>query len=725
MKLFKKKTTGAIVEPVVAKPKTSLAARNRYAGLILSIAVFLLLIVALTLFNMYASREFEDDAGQISALQELSALSQTIGQDVYNLKLSYGEDPKSPQVAYTLNELKTSQAKLNETLEALTSGTTRTNAFDQQVRVRAIWGAEATAMFDEVKQLWRPVDSQITSYLKEASSPLADSTSLDATVLIARNTNTALLEQLDELTGFIARHGDNHAKNLRFLQYVGIAITAIYFIIFLFYFMRKLRQADVEAEEARNETTEIFNTVNTGLFLLDRDMNIGNQYSKQLEALLGQRKLAGKNLLDILSNKLSDKDLDTTNGFVGQLYNTRVKERLISGLNPLVRTPMRIEDLSTGETNLRYLDFQFNRVYNEDKEVSRVLVNVSDQTNAVLLEKKMEEEREQNDLQLEMLATLLSTDNTMVNDFVRNTKRRTLEVNNILKRPGESQVELREKANAIFREVHSLKGEASSLNLHGFTVLAEGLEGDLKRLQAMPTLSGEDYLGLAVSLDKLMQLTQTIEDLTRRLGVNAANAQGVAVANVQQSAQQAANTPMHDYYTKFVSELAERNHKKVSFNCIGLDTPLSENLRDAVKEISVQLLRNAVVHGVETPEIRTASNKTSTGTISLELIENSDNTITLSINDDGSGINYEGIRAKAVRIGMYSEADAAELNQKQLLGLIFSPGFSTLDESTEDGGRGVGLDIIKERVTKMGGKINVSTAKGAYTRFMFTLPKKI
>ena len=95
-----------------------------------------------------------------------------------------------------------------------------------------------------------------------------------------------------------------------------------------------------------------------------------------------------------------------------------------------------------------------------------------------------------------------------------------------------------------------------------------------------------------------------------------------------------------------------------------------------------------------------------------------------TLEDDGKGIDYEAIRAKAVRIGQYTEEEAAKLGTKELLSLIFSSGFSTLDSSTEDAGRGVGLDIIKDRITALGGKIGVSTQAGAYTRFSFTFPKK-
>lgn len=113
----------------------------------------------------------------------------------------------------------------------------------------------------------------------------------------------------------------------------------------MFYFIRKLLTADKLADEARKETTEIMDTVTTGLFLLDRDLTIGSQYSKQLESLIGQKNVGGKNLLDVLSNLINANDLNTTNDFVGQLYNPRTKERLIASLNPLIHQKVKGGDL--------------------------------------------------------------------------------------------------------------------------------------------------------------------------------------------------------------------------------------------------------------------------------------------------------------------------------------------------------------------------------------------
>lgn len=713
-----------------AKPSTNTTPQSpktfaRYRGLILSIAIFLLLIIALMFYSTLSSRLLAQQAAQLSVIEQLHSQYQQSVQRTYNLGIGTfeGMDPKTPFMKRSIHELRNNSNRLQESLNILKNGGELISEEGTTLKVPPLTQEHLLTRIKNIETLWQPVSTNLATYLKTADSVLGDDAPLNEAIVHARNTHEDTHAQIDAILVELTQTVQNHTRTLTIVQLAGIAAAVIYFIIFINYFMRKLRRADESAEEARNETSEILNTVTSGLFLLDRDLQIGNQYSAELENLIGTRDIAHRNLLDILRTKLPDSELENTEEFIGQLYSPHVKERLIGSLNPLIRTPMRIANIKTGEEQNRYLSFRFNRVYH-GKDIARVLVNVTDETNAVLLEQKIEQEREQNDIQLDMLSTLLSADQKMVNDFIKNTQRRNIEINEILKAPGEKQTDLRNKANAIFREVHSLKGEASTFKLDGFTVLAESLENEIKALQSAPSLSGEDFFGLAVYLEKLMQLTQTIADLARRLDGGNRNAlaeQVMSSLHPKDRFDEAAS--QQAYYARFVSELAERNHKKVTLTCSGLETELSEQAQTLVKEAVIQLLRNAVVHGIESPEERQAKNKPPVGNIRLVLSE-SEQQYSLMLQDDGTGIQAERIRAKAIREGICTAEQAAQLNTKQLYGLLFRPGFSTAEAITGDAGRGVGLDIIKERIAKMGGKISIASTPDEFTRFAFTFPKQ-
>jgi hypothetical protein len=190
----------------------------------------------------------------------------------------------------------------------------------------------------------------------------------------------------------------------------------------------------------------------------------------------------------------------------------------------------------------------------------------------------------------------------------------------------------------------------------------------------------------------------------------------------QESRHQAA--VQTDYLKQFVADIAKRTHKQAQLIVSGFESnPLSDAQWAKLKDIAIQLLRNAVVHGIETPEIRRQRNKPEMGTLKLTLSQQPDGKLLLVAEDDGNGINFEAIRNKAVALGIASAEQAAEFDQRQLLNLMFSNGFSTASEETEDAGRGVGMDIIKDTIQKMGGRIGVSTAAEGYTRFSLYFPK--
>lgn len=164
--------------------------------------------------------------------------------------------------------------------------------------------------------------------------------------------------------------------------------------------------------------------------------------------------------------------------------------------------------------------------------------------------------------------------------------------------------------------------------------------------------------------------------------------------------------------------------KKVDFSCEGMDNQaVNLTIRSQLRELAVQLLRNAVVHGIEAPEERIKQHKLDAGHIRL-VLEDGDDFVRLTVQDDGAGINPELIRSKLVEKGEYSHDAAAKLDSRVLIQKIFTPGFSTAVDSGEDAGRGVGMDIISDRIKQMKGKVSLATRTGAYTRIILTVPKK-
>jgi chemotaxis protein histidine kinase CheA len=145
------------------------------------------------------------------------------------------------------------------------------------------------------------------------------------------------------------------------------------------------------------------------------------------------------------------------------------------------------------------------------------------------------------------------------------------------------------------------------------------------------------------------------------------------------------------------------------------------DIRRTVRDIAIQLVRNAVVHGIEAPGARHELDKDEIGLLQIQF-RSSEQGLELVFHDDGCGIVPERLRDAAVRRGDLSADEARQLDTKASLALIFRPGFSTHEGNGRDAGRGVGLDFVLKAVHALGGKISIATAPGKYTRFAILLP---
>lgn len=725
---------------------------KRYQGLIISIALFLSLIGALLAFTFYTSSLLERNTALIDQTNKVANSAQAVIKDLFDLDASYGEDTNSPHIQRVLERLEKNTASITSSIAAIEQGGTITDTEGRSYTLPKI-DSDAQANITAANEQWKALEPKIQTYLKDADNimvPSADA--LTQAVEQAKTSSLLMNDSLDNLTDDVFNSAESEASTIRLIQAIGVFAIFAYFLIFVFFFVRRLRETDAEALAARRETQEIMETVNTGLFLLDKDLRIGQQHSRALNDIIGADRLAGENFTNVLRGRISDKDLKTTQQFIEQLYNPRVKEKLVDSLNPLHKVMLHNTSGNKG-LNDRFLDFKFSRVY-DDKNIARILVNVNDVSDAVYLEQRLEKERTENDMQIEMLTTILNVNPKIINEFIANTQTHIEKMNNILKNPGSSQYELEGKLKAIYREMHSLKGEASALKLHSFTKIASDAEDKLHALQNQGQLSGNDFLPLAVHLDDLLSLSNTIATLGERINRSAPPsvkpATARASAPISDSFAKTSITENHtsnraisninadhgqsidlddekddqlSFYKEFAKDIAARQGKQVQLNSDTLtQADIPDHLVKPIKEISIQLLRNAVVHGIEAPSVRHSTGKDAVGTIDVE-VKDSGSDVLLMVQDDGQGIDYDGIRTKLSKEGRFSTEEASQLSQNDLLKQLFSSGFSTKEHADEDGGRGVGLDIIKAKVKEYNGKLNVNSELGQMTRFVITLPK--
>ncbi|MBZ5506497.1 MAG: response regulator [Acidobacteriia bacterium] len=193
---------------------------------------------------------------------------------------------------------------------------------------------------------------------------------------------------------------------------------------------------------------------------------------------------------------------------------------------------------------------------------------------------------------------------------------------------------------------------------------------------------------------------------------------------LQDEITQARMVPIGNLYTRLsrtVRDAAKAVNKKVELTLAGAETELDNNIIQQISDPLIHLVRNAVAHGLERDEERYALGKSDSGNVAVRAYHRG-NHIYIEVEDDGRGIDYEKVRKTAVDHGMLSAESAAELGERELLDLLFQPGFSTAPRKTELAGRGVGLDVVKSNLALLNGEIEVETQKAFGTRFTLKVP---
>lgn len=174
-------------------------------------------------------------------------------------------------------------------------------------------------------------------------------------------------------------------------------------------------------------------------------------------------------------------------------------------------------------------------------------------------------------------------------------------------------------------------------------------------------------------------------------------------------------------YPRVIRDLAKDLGKKINLEMDGENTELDKQLIESIKDPLMHMIRNSADHGIEMPQKRIDAGKPEIGTLKLSA-NHQGGSVVITISDDGAGIGVERIRAKLVEKGIFSEADAAAMTKEQLQLQIFNPGFSTAEKITGVSGRGVGMDVAKSNIEKIGGVILVQSVEGKGTTFTVKVP---
>ena len=610
---------------------------------------------------------------------------------------------------------------------------------DTSAKGEPIAGKHAAAL----RELWSKEQESLDPILKFKGVPYQDNEStgtalnesgkqLERDVAASSRVSKRVIPLIDsELNAIVTDLQTGNARSateLRFVMLTGLLIAIVLAALVSILMLARQRQ-DASLREARQQTTDILRTVKDGLFLLDEHLVIGASYSSALESLFQRSDFAGLPFEKLLKDIVSEKTLSTALKFVGVLWSERTKENLVKTINPLGEIEVNF-DTGQGKVSTRYLQFDFHRV-RVDGKITHVLVAVADVSARVDLARELQSSQTQAQAQVDTLLGILHVDPAQLASFLNDSSAAMKMINAVLREPAREESAFRKKLDTLFRQVHSVKGEAAALGLSSIESRAHSFEDDLKNLREKSDLSGNDFLPLVIKLDDLLTHLQSVGDLVSRL----ARLHGAATTRDEPESHTdtaviehggseivaRADSSVTSMLQQLTARVAIENNKEAALQCMGFDT-IPNEYRRIVKDIAVQAVRNSIVHGLESASDRLGAGKPTQGQLKLIFQELGDAGYKLIAEDDGQGLSTEKIKQAALKKGFITPEKAATLDAKQVFSLLFQPGFSTVEHATKDAGRGVGMNLMAGLMQQIGGKVSVATVPGKFTRLTLSLP---
>jgi len=684
-------------------------AKGKYRGIILAITIFGLLFLVVMSINFFITLQFPSDLATIRIAAGERERLQSIRADLLALQST----PRDVDTSTLVTRLHGDIDRFELTLKRFSEGGAVADNQGSLVFINPLSGENVPSLLAELQGLWQQYRKLLDLVINEAPAPLEDRL---AAALAANDRYVPQLEPLLYQLTLEAEKGPN--QKLSLLQYsfiVGVMLLLAGFFVIVVRFVGRLSASDQQLETAHREVAEIMGTVSEGLFLLDREARIGSQYSAVLETLFERQHLADMKLLEVLRDLVSEQTLKTTADYIEVLFQKHVKEKLVTSLNPLNEVPIQLENGKGGFVT-RHLEFRFKRVLDRDKQLLHVLVTVNDITARVKLALELEESRQQAQEQMDLLVKMLHVEPRTLQRFLDRTDTALIEINETLKSQVGKRHRYKEVLNAVFPVIHSIKGEAGLLGLDMFESRAHEFEDTVVTLRDRANLEGNDLLALAVKLDQLMDVVTSVRNMVDRL---------TGLSDAFRQSDSGHDNRLGEL-EPLVKRLAEGQGKHVVLSQYGLnELDLDDKAQEVTQDLLIQLARNAVTHGIESPSERERQGKSSVGHILLQYRHTGNGGPELLFRDDGRGISAEALREAAVRSGRYQREELENWDNRQLLGLLFESGFTTASKADLDAGRGVGMDVIKQRVNDLGGRLRLNTRPGRFCEWRIMLPRTV
>ena len=459
---------------------------------------------------------------------------------------------------------------------------------------------------------------------------------------------------------------------------------------------------------AKKNTDNILTNVEEGIFLLGLDYKIKPQYSKALRNLFGKVDLANLDIRTLFKESLPDDTYEGAIDYLDLMFRDDINALDFVDLNPFIDCPFigRRSD----EQSQKYLTFNFKRIY-LDNRIEELMVTVTDNTDQVILEKELEQSKADSLRQVDLL-NILKVEPQLLKEFIKQTQSELQAISTGVEKIRQNK-STADDINLLYSAMHSVKGNSSLLDFRFITEKSHQFEETLKGLRS----GSKDHDA------NLVQLRQVIDDINRTLGdIKSLIDQIRSFSDHYNNGQVAAGNLIVKAVAGLIKKLEKELGTEVAFNHTQFEESIVSN-KDflLVKDILIQLTRNAVFHGREDDSGLVAERKKEKLEISLTSEQNGKYRI-LTFQDNGNGIQREKLRSKAISSKKYSEEEISTWDDQQIAELIFQPGISTSKRVNKVAGRGMGMTLVKMKLDEIQGRIEIQSESGNYCKFKIFLP---
>lgn len=450
--------------------------------------------------------------------------------------------------------------------------------------------------------------------------------------------------------------------------------------------------------------------ISQGLLSFNSRLIINEAYSIVVRSMFGRSRVDGARFPDFIFGE-DEKNKKVLLDYLDIMFNRpELDNSTLHDLNPLKRLEYSHPD---GDT--RYLDIRFKKVMSGEK-CTEVITTIDDVTRMVLAERRLQEEQEKHQEDIEIISAILQMSLKEFDYFHKEGREAIQKISALLAKlfnSGRDQTE--SIIYEIFRIAHTLKSNARLYKLNTLEKRAHMAEDFFRQLKESNDTAAQELLDEAKNcINKLEEAFHSLEEIGKKFAAYSRKTPGDGDSGYDSFLNYVHS--LKDMCLSMSNSLGKIFSLRTSFSLDDFPPKLVQVIKNPVNH----LIRNAADHGIDDPETRKELGKRPTGLIQFDVVKEGESII-VSVEDDGSGIDVEKISQSASRLGL--KKDDQPLSREEAIKMIFRPGFSSREEAGLYSGRGTGLDAVKDMVKKRNGRITIHSDQGKGTRISLIYPK--